>query len=101
MYFYLVNMKPALHEDDPHTREFPNNELSLVSRGGAHREVGDLLVRQHHALLHQTGQAAQAGAADEAQHRPGALADGLQDVVSYRLEGLPGQGVRACCGAKC
>ena len=94
-------MEPALHEDHTDPREVPNDELSLVARSGAHWEVWDLSVGQHHALLHQAGQAAQAGAADEAQHRPGALADGLQDVVSYRLQGLPGQRVRACRWAKC
>ena len=76
-------MKPALHEDNTHSRELPDDELALVTRGGADWEVGDLLVRQHHALLHQAGQTAQAGAADEAEDWP--LSDGPQDVVGYGL----------------
>ena len=92
-------MKPALHEDNTDPREVPNDELALVARGGAHWEVWDLPVGQHHAVLHQASQTAEAGAADHPQDRP--HADRLQDVVSYRLQGLPGQRVRTCCWTKC
>ena len=96
---HLVDVEPALHDDDGQAGQPPDHELALVARGRAHGEVGDGAVGQDHAVLHQLGEAAEAGAADEAKDRadPG---PGL-DVVSDGLERLLGERVGTGGWAEC
>ena len=96
---HLVHVEPALHDDDGQPGQLANHELALVARGRAHGEVGDGAVGQDHAVLHQLGEAAEAGPADQTQDRadPG---PGL-DVVSDGLERLLGERVWTGGWAEC
>ena len=95
---HLVHVEPALHHDHTEAAQPAHDEPALVTWCGADREVWDGAVGQRHTLLHQRRQAAQPGAADEAQHgRDVALP---QDVVCYRLEALTGQRVGTGGGAE-
>ena len=63
-------MESALHQDHRDTSEVAEDETTAVTRGRADREVGDGAVGEDGGLLDQAGQAAQARAADQAQHWP-------------------------------